>query len=173
MNSISKGEYDNCKFTDCDFSNVNLSNIVFVESEFVNCNFSMAKIKNTALKDVRFINCKLLGLIFNDCDSFLLMLYFEDCHINFASFFKLILKNTDFKNCNLQEADFTDADLSNSTFDNCNLERTIFVNTNLEKTDFTTSHNYSFDPEINKIKKAKFTQFGVLGLLDKFDITIK
>ena len=38
----------------------------------------------------------------------------------------------------------------------------------LEKADFLTSYNYSFDPELNKIKGAKFSQAGVTGLLAKY-----
>ena len=39
-NGITKGEYDNCTFIDCNFSNVHASNIGFIECEFINCNFS-------------------------------------------------------------------------------------------------------------------------------------
>lgn len=170
---ILKGEYNECEFIDCNFSEINLSNFAFIECKFKNCNFSMAKIKNTALKDVKFINSKLLGLNFSECDNFLLTLHFELCQLKLASFYKLNLKNTEFKNCNLQEVDFTEADLTSSTFEDCDLTRAIFVNTILEKTDFTTSNNYSFDPEINRIKKAKFSKLEVIGLLDKYDISIK
>jgi hypothetical protein len=47
-----------------------------------------------------------------------------------------------------------------------------FDNTNLEKTNFTTAFNYSIDPDNNRIKKAKFSVPGVLGLLNKYDIVI-
>jgi hypothetical protein len=43
----------------------------------------------------------------------------------------------------------------------------------LEKTDFRTAYNYSFDPENNRIKKAKFSLAQVVGLLDKYDIHIE
>jgi fluoroquinolone resistance protein len=43
----------------------------------------------------------------------------------------------------------------------------------LEKADFRTAYNYSIDPEKNRIKKAKFSIFGVTGLLDKYDIEIE
>ena len=48
-----------------------------------------------------------------------------------------------------------------------------FDNSNLEKVDFTTAFNFSIDPEINRIKKAKFSLAGVLGLLNKYDIIIE
>jgi hypothetical protein len=48
----------------------------------------------------------------------------------------------------------------------------IFENTLLEKADLRTAFNYSIDPEMNRVKKAKFSIAGVTGLLDKYDIEI-
>jgi len=53
------------------------------------------------------------------------------------------------------------------------LAGSIFDNSVLEKTDFTTASNYSIDPEINRIKKAKFSLPAVVGLLNKYDIVIE
>ena len=63
--------------------------------------------------------------------------------------------------------------LTNATFNNCDLIGSIFKTTILEKTDFRTSFNYSIDPEINRIKKAKFSLQGVIGLLGKYQIEIE
>jgi hypothetical protein len=43
----------------------------------------------------------------------------------------------------------------------------------LEKANFTTARNYSINPQINIIKKAKFSFPDVVGLLDVFNITIE
>jgi uncharacterized protein YjbI with pentapeptide repeats len=69
--------------------------------------------------------------------------------------------------------DFTDADLSAAIFDACDLTKSKFENTNLEKADLRTAFNYSINPEINKVKKAKFSLPAVIGLLDKHDIEIE
>ena len=69
--------------------------------------------------------------------------------------------------------DFSATDLSASNFANCDLSGAIFDNSILEKTDFRTAYNYSINPEINKIKKAKFSVSGIAGLLDKYDIVIE
>jgi uncharacterized protein YjbI with pentapeptide repeats len=73
----------------------------------------------------------------------------------------------------LHEVDFVDADLSMALFDNCDLQGAIFENSLLEKTDFLTAKNYSINPEINRIRKAKFSIPEVVGLLSKYDIIIK
>ena len=35
---------------------------------------------------------------------------------------------------------------------------------------FQTAYNYKIDPEINPMRKAKFSTQGIVGLLDKYDI---
>jgi fluoroquinolone resistance protein len=172
-NTLATGDYENCKFINCDFSNADISNIHFSECEFDGCNLSMVKNIKTTLSDVAFKNCKLLGMHFDDCNSLLFTVYFENCMLNLSSFYKLNLKKTIFKNCNLQEVDFTETDVSNSLFENCDLALAKFENTILEKADLRSSYNYSIDPVINQIKKAKFSLTGIAGLLDRYDIEIE
>jgi uncharacterized protein YjbI with pentapeptide repeats len=82
------------------------------------------------------------------------------------------LKKMQWTNSALHELDFSEADLSSAIFEGCDLQRSIFAGTNLEKSDLRTSYNYSIDPEQNRLKKAKFSLPGVIGLLDKHDIQI-
>ena len=72
----------------------------------------------------------------------------------------------------LHEVDFAEADMMGVNFNNCDLSGSSFEKTNLEKADFRTAFNYSFDPEHNKIKKAKFSKEEVVGLLRKYNIEI-
>lgn len=133
----------------------------------------MVNFHNTAFRGAIFKTCKLLGVAFNECNKLLLSVEFQDCQLNLSSFLKLNLKSTRFTNCNLQEVIFSEADLRESVFDNCNLSRAEFEYTNLEKSDFRSSFNYSIHPESNRIKKAKFSLPGVIGLLDQYNIEIE
>jgi uncharacterized protein YjbI with pentapeptide repeats len=83
------------------------------------------------------------------------------------------MKKASFVDCSLKEVDFAEVDLSMATFSNCDLLNASFMRTILEKADFRTARNYSFDPELNKIKKAKFSHPGVAGLLTKYNIDIE
>lgn len=170
--ALAKGDYDNCTFVQCDFSNTNLTNINFTECTFQTCNLSLCKVENTAFKTVKFIACKILGVNFTDCNPFLLTLAFEDCNLNVATFYQLKLKGILFNNCSLQEVDFTETDLSQATFNNCDLSRAVFEHTNLEKADLRSAQGYIIDPSINRIKKAKFSMSGIMGLLVKYDIVV-
>lgn len=72
----------------------------------------------------------------------------------------------------MHEVDFTQSDLTEVVFDNCDLAGARFENTIIEKADLRTSFNYSIDPELNYIKKAKFSLTGLPGLLEKYGIEV-
>jgi fluoroquinolone resistance protein len=169
---LPKEEYENCTFLDCVFYNSDLSSLSFYECVFTSCDFSLSKLNNTLLNDIQFKHCKLLGLRFDNCNTSGFTVYFENCQLKLSTFFKLKLIKTKFINCNLQEVDFTETDLSGSVFENCDLQRAVFESTNIEKVDFSSSFNFNIDPEKNKIKKARFSNQGLAGLLDKYNLEI-
>lgn len=169
---LQRGDYEDCTFKNCDFANADLSHINFIECRFISCNLSTAKLVQAAFRDAQFKDCKMMGLHFENCNDFLFAASFDNCTLNFSSFYKLKLKKTSLKSCTLHEVDFTETDLSSSTFDNCDLAKAIFDNTILEKADFRTAYNFTIDPQTNKVKKARFSKDGLEGLLQKFDIII-
>ena len=170
---LEKGDYENCKFNNCDFSNCDLSGYNFIDCTFDACNVSLVKLHKTGLRDIIFMNCKMLGLQFDRCNEFGLSFSFENCQLNHSSFLKTKIKKTRFKNTQLLETDFTDSDLTSALFDQCNFADAHFENTILEKADFTTSYNYTIDPEMNRLKSAKFSIEGIPGLLSKYQIKIE
>ncbi len=70
-------------------------------------------------------------------------------------------------------SDLTACDLSQAVFDGCDLADAVFEDTVLEKADLRTAFNYSIDPAMNRVKKAKFSLMGVRGLLRKYDIEVE
>lgn len=167
------GEYEHCSFSNCVFLNADLSDIIFSSCTFTDCDVSMATLAGTAFRDVMFKNCKLLGLRFNDCNSFLLSFDFDSCVLNFSSFYKVNLKNTHFKNCKLEEVEFVESDLTKAVFSQCDLINAVFENTNLEGADLRTAVNFSIDPATNRIAKAKFSTHNIAGLLHTYNIIIE
>lgn len=161
------GEFESCRFVDCNFQVADLSEVVFLECEFDKCDWSNVQLKQAGLRDVTFRNCKLLGLRFDDCNPFLLEFKFEESTLDLSSFYALSLKKTRFQRCQLHEVDFVEAD-----FVDCDLKGALFERTNLQKADLRTAHNYLIDPNDNQIKKAKFSWPEAGTLLDKYDISI-
>lgn len=170
--SLPKGEYEHCLFKRCDFSSTQFFGLTFSECIFENCELSNIDLKESSFRDIIFRDCKMLGLNFDQCQTFLLSFSFESCMLNFSSFYKLKIKNTHFKACRLQEVDFTEADLTNADFSGCDLSGAIFQNTQLYKSDFSTAENLNIDPEYNNIAGAKFSSENLHGLLSKYKIEI-
>ena len=169
---LTKGEYEACTFNDCDLSSSDLSEFIFDGCTFFRCNISLAKLRRTALRDVIFRECKMVGLHFEDCEQIGISFVFEECLLNNSSFYGMKFKKGIFRKSSLKEADFTDSDISGSLLEGCDMLNATFSGTNLEKADLSTSFNYSIDPTSSKIKKAKFSQSGLSGLLDVFGIEI-
>jgi len=115
----------------------------------------------------------MIGLLFEHCNEFALSFEFNNCVLNYSSFYQNKIKKTLFTNTQLLEVDFTECDLTEAIFENCDLVRAIFERSILEKADFKTAYNYSIDPEKNRIKQAKFSYNGIVGLLDKYNIEIE
>ena len=63
--------------------------------------------------------------------------------------------------------------MKNSVFTNCDLQGAKFENSELINVDFTSSYNYSINPEVNKVTNAKFSLDGLPGLLDNYNIIIE
>jgi fluoroquinolone resistance protein len=73
----------------------------------------------------------------------------------------------------LREVDFVECDLTNSLFERCDLLSAMFDGTTLEGSDLRTAQNFSIDPELNRVKKAKFSVDGLPGLLNKYNLIIE
>lgn len=165
-------EYENCTFHYCDFTDCDLSGYKFMDCEFHGCNMSLVKCVKTALRNVKFNQCKMLGWRFDLCNDFGFSVRFEGCQLNHSSFHQLKIKKTVFIDTQLREVDFSSCDLSGSIFESCDLSDALFENTVLIQADFRTAIHYHIDPEMNQIKKARFSLSGVEGLLRKYQIEI-
>ena len=133
----------------------------------------MTKVISTSFQNITLKDSKLLGVMFDVANNFLLEFSFENCILNFASFYGMKIQKTSFKNCSMQEVNFCSADISGGIFENCDLAKAIFDHTNIESADFRSAYNYVLDPENNRITKAKFALNGTPGLLSKYDIIIE
>ncbi len=173
ISALPMGEYEDCVFTSCIFSDADLSDYIFADCNFVQCDLSNAKLNGCAFRDVQFKDCKMMGLHFDECNTFSLSFSFHTCVLDYSSFYKLKIKKTAFKNCRMTEVDFTETNLNEASFDNSDLSGTIFMQSNLEKADFRAAINFSIDPQQNFIRKARFLSTGLAGLLHNYQIVIE
>ena len=98
---------------------------------------------------------------------------FDNCIMDYCTFYGTKLDKTHFIKCSLKEVDFTEANLSSSFFTESDLTGALFSNTNLEKTNFRTATSFAIDPEFNKMKGAMFNSFQLEGLLYKYGLDVE
>jgi uncharacterized protein YjbI with pentapeptide repeats len=169
---MTKMEYEGVTFENEDFSDNDLSGILFIECTFKGCNLSNAILRKTTFREVSFSDCKMLGLHFEDCTPFFVPPVFNHCQLNLSTFTECKLPGISFRNCILEEVDFTSADLSGANFDGCDLQKAVFEHTDLSKADLRHAFHYLIDPTRNKVKKARFSLEGTPGLLAYFGVVI-
>jgi uncharacterized protein YjbI with pentapeptide repeats len=165
--------FNSCELINTDFNHAVLSDYEFSDCTFVGCDLSMAIIEDTVFNSVTFIDCKMLGLDFTKVSKFLFSVKFERCILDYILFNKNLLKKTCFSMCSIKEATFVDCIMEEAKFLQCNLQETRFEGCDLRKADFSSATGYVINPQLNKIKKAKFSYPDLLVLLDGFDIIIK
>ena len=133
----------------------------------------MAKFNGSTLNDVAFADCKLLGINFSDCGDFMYSVVFEKCVLDYCSFMGKKLVKTKFMACSMKNMIFTESNLTQAVFEKVDLNGTLFSQTLLKEADFSTAYNFVIDPALNMVKKAKFSLYGLPGLLTRFDIKIQ
>ncbi|HEY0045555.1 MAG TPA: pentapeptide repeat-containing protein [Flavobacterium sp.] len=166
-------DYERCTFTGCDFTVCDFSGTVFIDCKFVRCNFDNAKINYVALRDVVFVECNFTSVNFAMVDTLLFGVSFSECKLDYSKFYTLKLKGSSFIDCSMVAVDFMKSDLTDVLFDNCDLYKSVFLEATASKADFSTSYNFSIDPEKTKLKRAVFSQEGLKGLLHKYDLIVK
>jgi fluoroquinolone resistance protein len=165
--------FEECIFTNCDFSGCSFPKTRFVDCFFIDCNLSMVKFRNTGLQNISFRECKMLGADFSESEPFLFEVKFESCVLDFASFAERKMPNTLFIDSTLKNSVFLKTMLNDALFQNCDLSDAVFRDTVLSGADLTSSRNYDIDPELNNIRKARFSLYGLPGLLSKYNIHIE
>lgn len=164
-------DYENCEFLNCVFTDI--SELNFVNCHFKNCNLSNAKVNNCKLQEIMFTECKLIGINFSRARDFAFEMHCKNCNLDYGSFDSKKMNKSVFENCKMHSINFSQADLSKIQLIDCDLYESIFNGTNLSGVDFTRAQNFSIDPALNNVRKAKFLTQDLPGLLDKFDLVIE
>ncbi len=167
------GDYENCKFLQCNFNAIDLSHLKFIDCEFIECNLSLVKLNDTSFQKVLFKDSKMIGFNLETCNTFALNISFDTCILNDSSLYQLPLKKTKFSNTTLHNVDFSYADLSNSYFANCDFSNAIFDQTNLRQANLKTSYNFNINPNENQLKGAIFSKDNLEGLVLHLGIKIQ
>ena len=169
-------EIDEVTFTRCNFANAVFNECQFRNCRFVHCDLSRVQMRHSRFEDVQFENCQMVGINWTEASwqkgGFFRLIDFDDCTLNYSTFFGLKLPKMKMLKCMAREVDFGEADLSESVFTDTDFSGAIFMRTNLTKADLSGARNYLINPQHNTLKKTKFALPEALNLLHGLDIIL-
>ncbi|SEO98238.1 pentapeptide repeat-containing protein [Paenibacillus sp. OV219] len=167
--------YD-CTFTKCDFSETVFDECKFSDCMFTSCDLSMIKLMDSTISQASFKQCKLVGVDWTEASWSRIKvsgtLRFDECMLNHSTFIGLTLRKSEMIGCTARNVDFREVDLQESNLTRTNFAESLFSETNLTGADLSHATNYSIDPSVNRINKAKFTLPEAISLLYSMDIEI-
>ncbi|MGB5966637.1 MAG: pentapeptide repeat-containing protein [Sulfurimonadaceae bacterium] len=169
-------EFEDCLFMECDFKEATFRGCSFTDCRFINCDLSVAKLGSSKFEGVHFENSRLSGIdwALAEYSDFIYdaPYTFENCIMDYGSFFGLRLHDLVMRECKVSEVDFREADLFGASFVRSNLAHSIFRNTKLTKADFSGAENYTIDLTANVVKGAKFSRDEAVHLLEPLGIEL-
>ncbi|NAW91028.1 MULTISPECIES: pentapeptide repeat-containing protein [unclassified Vibrio] len=169
-------EFEDCQFSDCDFSAVKFQKCKFTNCTFERCNLSLVDFTNSKLFELKFQDSKLVGVDWTKAtwpvyhSDF--ELSFKRCILNDSSFFGLTLNELVLDECKLHDVDFREGNFAGSIMIYSDFSHSLFMRTNLQGVDFSESTAYSIDVLENNVKKAKFSRYEALILLESLGIEL-
>lgn len=176
--TFTRADFAACHFDRCIFAESVFSHCAFTDCHFTGCDLSLARVPGSRFTDVRFASSKLLGVDWAAAgdaviSKLFLSVHFDDCLLNYASFFGLTLRRGRFVGCIAREVDFREADLTEASCTRTDFADSKFHHTNLTKADFRRATNYAINPATNTVTKARFSLPEAVSLLSGFDIVIE
>ena len=169
-------EFDGCAFEGCDFSEAILKRCRFIDCEFIKCNLSNLHIEYSKFSDVAFYESKLIGIDWTKASWPRVALHatvkFHQSLMNDCSFFGLQLQEIVLEECKAHSVDFREGDFSHANFRHSDLSGSLFNNTVLSDADFSEATAYDINIHTNNIKRAKFSRFEAVRLLDCLEIEL-
>jgi uncharacterized protein YjbI with pentapeptide repeats len=168
--------FEECTFSNCDFSAAAFTECSFVECRFLKCNLSVVDIKLSKFNDVVFEDCKAIGIDWTQAKwpniALLAPIRFIKCIINDATFFGLRLNEIEIEGCKAHDVDFREGEFCEAILSFTDFTNSLFNQTNLTGADFTGATNYRIDINHNIVRKAKFSRYEAVSLLDSLDIEL-
>jgi fluoroquinolone resistance protein len=178
---FSKREFKSKEITDTTFTRCVFAEASFVECRFQNCTFnkcdlSMLRVKSSQFSEVQFEECKTIGINWTEASwqksGFLRLIDFNNCTLNYSSFFGLKLKNIKITRFVAREVDFGEADLTGGLFDGTDFAGSLFMHTDLTEADLANATGYSISAKNNVLKKTRFSLPEAVSLLYGLDIVL-
>jgi fluoroquinolone resistance protein len=172
--------FANCTFNKCSFKEAAFRACRFQHCTLTRCDLSLATVDACTFSNTRFQDSKLIGIDWTkaawgkkEIHRLLKALDFYGCVLNYSSLLGLTLAGAAIQKCIAKEVDLSEANLSQADCTYTDFAGSQFRHTDLTEADFTGATNYAINPQLNTLKKTKFSLPEALSLLYSLDIEIR
>ncbi|MEM8628838.1 MAG: pentapeptide repeat-containing protein [Chlamydiota bacterium] len=165
-------EFFACTFSGLPLIETDFQGTHFSECSFASCDLHMLQMKRCRLQDVLFTDCKIVGVPFFLCERRFFTPQFQSCVLIGCNFSHLSMRGISFCKSKVHECSFLEADLTRANLQETDFAGSLFHHTNLAKADFKGARNYAINPQVNVVKKARFSLPDALCLLESFEVDI-
>jgi fluoroquinolone resistance protein len=159
------------EFTNCSFSDCNLTGSKFNGATFTNCNFSSASVSGCNFFSATFVECKLMGVVLSRANS-LTGVTFTKCNFDYADLRGLDLSAMDLSGGSFFETDLSLSNLSKTIFINSRVIHTKFEQASMDMTDFRGAELLGLDIRSDTFRGAIFTPQQITGMLEAIGIHV-
>ena len=125
---------------------------------------------------VSFADSQVIGVNWTEASWPALGLYhaigFERCAISHSTFAGLMLRRVRIVDCVAHNVDFSEANLTDAVCTGTDFRESRFWHTDLTGADFTAAANYALSPNLNVLKKTRFSLPEAVALLRGLDIIL-
>ena len=144
--------FEDCRFTHCDLSNVELDEV--------------------ALQNCYFEDCRLIGIDWRRAKSLNFRVNFMQCQLSLSNFSGMQLTGLQFTHSDCRDVDFTQTDLENTNFEDTHLHGALFDRTRFNSADLSRAHGVFIDPTMNSVKGLKLSVEAALSMARRTGIEI-
>jgi fluoroquinolone resistance protein len=169
-------EFESCTFAGCSFLETTFTACRFVDCEFVRCDLSLCRVEDCSFTSVKFIDSQVIGVNWTEASwparGLFNAIGFERCAISHSTFIGLGLRRVEIVDCVARDADFAEADLTQANCAGTDFKDSRFLHTDLTEADFTGATNYAIAPNLNVLRKTRFSLPEAMSLLYGLDIIL-
>jgi fluoroquinolone resistance protein len=174
---VSRKEFSACTFIKCSFNETVFQDCRFRDCTFKGCDLSLVSLKGCSFTNTRFEDSQLISINWTETTwatgkTIFKPVDFWGCVINYSTFMGLDLKKVTLSKCIARDVSFEEANLTQADCRFTDFLNSRFIRTDLTEADFTGAKNYTIAPNLNTLKKTRFSLPEAMSLLYNLDICL-
>lgn len=178
--SVTDVLFEGCRFERCSLKETQFKKCKFRDCAFSHCDLNLIQVEDCVFSQASFDECKLVGInwakaAWGKYDPLLKLkaVDFKHCVLNYSVFMGMNLNGVVMQHCIAKEVDLSDALLRQADCTHTDFTGSRFCHTDLTEADLRGASNYHIPPQMNTLKKTRFSLPEAMSLLYALDIEIE